>query len=208
MQPAAFVANPRTRPARIVAVVAWLLALVLVLHFLAVAQQKYAQLDAAAYGMFWSRRGWLWLHLGGGGIGMLLGATQFVARLRNAAPRAHRWIGRIYLLAMLTGMVGAGGLVATSPAPPAIRIAFIATGLAWLATASMGYVAIRHRRVQDHRRWMLRNYLVTLAPASFRLALLVPGLMALASPMRMIPLLLWASWALPLLVHEAIRRRG
>ena len=139
---------------------------------------------------------------------MLLGATQFIARLRNAWPRAHRWIGRIYLLAMLAGMVGAGGLVATSPAPPAIRIAFIATGLAWLATASMGYIAIRRRRTQDHRRWMLRNYLVTLAPASFRLALLVPGLMALASPMLMIPLLLWASWALPLLVHEAIRRRG
>ena len=57
MQPAPLVANPRTRPARIVALAAWLLALALVLHFLAVAQQKYAQLDAAAYGMFWSRRG-------------------------------------------------------------------------------------------------------------------------------------------------------
>ena len=208
MQPAPLAPRPSTRATRVVAGIAWLLALVLVLHFLAVAQQKYAQLDAAAYGMFWSRRGWLWLHLGGGGIGMLLGATQFVARLRNAWPRAHRWIGRIYLLAMLAGMAGACGLVATSPAPPAIRIAFIATGLAWLVTAIMGYIAIRQRRTRDHRRWMIRNYLVTLAPASFRLALLVPGLMALASPMRMIPLLLWASWTLPLLVHEAIRRRG
>lgn len=208
MQPAPLVANTRTRLPRLVAVVAWLLALALVLHFLAVAQQKYTQLDAEAYGMFWSRRGWLWLHLGGGGIGMLLGATQFVARLRNAWPRAHRWIGRIYLLAMLAGMAGAGGLVATSPAPPAIRIAFIATGLAWLVTASMGYIAIRQRRTRDHRRWMIRNYLVTLAPASFRLALLVPGLMALSAPMLMIPLLLWLSWALPLLVYEAIRTRG
>ena len=208
MQPAPLVANTRTRLPRLVAVVAWLLALALVLHFLAVAQQKYTHLDAGAYGMFWSRRGWLWLHLGGGGIGMLLGATQFVARLRNAWPRAHRWIGRIYLLAMLAGMAGAGGLVATSPAPPAIRIAFIATGLAWLVTAIMGYIAIRQRRTRDHRRWMIRNYLVTLAPASFRLALLVPGLMALSAPMLMIPLLLWASWALPLLAYEAIRTRG
>ena len=89
-----------------------------------------------------------------------------------------------------------------------IRIAFIATGLAWLVTAIMGYIAIRQRRTRDHRRWMIRNYLVTLAPASFRLALLVPGLMALSAPMLMIPLLLWLSWALPLLVYEAIRTRG
>lgn len=72
----------------------------------------------------------------------------------------------------------------------------------------MGYIAIRQRRTRDHRRWMIRNYLVTLAPASFRLALLVPGLMALSAPMLMIPLLLWASWALPLLAYEAIRTRG
>lgn len=52
---------------------------------------------------------------------------------------------------------------------------------------------------------MIRNYLVTLAPASFRLALTVPGVMALASPVVMIPLLLWLSWVLPLLAYETVR---
>ena len=106
---------------------------------------------------------------------------------------------------MLVGIAGASGLIATSPAPAAIRIAFAATGAAWAVTAVCGFIAIRGRRIQDHRRWMIRNYLVTLAPATFRLALLVPGLMALASPLLMIPLLLWLSWALPLLAYEAAR---
>ena len=52
---------------------------------------------------------------------------------------------------------------------------------------------------------MIRNYLVTLAPATFRLAVLVPGVIAFASPIVMIPMLLWLSWAVPLLVCEAFR---
>ena len=199
---------PMARPPharRIALSIMWLLAVVLALQFLSVSYQKYAHVDAGAYGMFWSRRAWLWTHLSGGVMAMVLGALQFVGRLRTAYPRVHRWIGRTYLLGMLVGIVGASGLVATSPAPAAIRIAFAATGIAWVTTALAGFVAIRRKRTQAHRRWMIRNYLVTLAPATFRLALLVPGVMALASPMLMIPLLLWLSWALPLLVHEAGR---
>lgn len=198
--------TPASRIRRIAAAIAWLLALALALHFLSVSYQKYVHVDAGAYGMFWTRRAWLWTHLAGGVLAMLLGALQLVGRVRAAWPRVHRWSGRLYLFAMLVGIAGASGLIATSPAPAAIRIAFAATGIAWLATATAGFVAIRGGRIQAHRRWMIRNYLVTLAPASFRLALLVPGVMALASPMLMIPLLLWLSWALPLLTYEAGRR--
>ena len=191
---------------RVAAGIAWALAVALALHFLWIAQTKYSQVDPAAYGMFWSRRGWLWMHLAGGALAMLLGALQFIARLRKRWPRVHRWTGRLYLLAMLIGITGASGLVATSPAPAAIRIAFAATGIAWVTTAVVGFVAIRRKCMDVHRRWMIRNYLVTLAPATFRLALLLPGVMALASPIVMIPALLWLSWMLPLLAYEVIRR--
>ena len=196
--------EPRSR-ARMLAVAAWVLVLALVLHFLSVAYQKYAHVDAGAYGMFWSRRQWLWTHLAGGALTILLGPLQFIARLRNTYPRVHRWTGRVYLVGVLVGITGAAGLISTSPAPFAIQIAFASTGIAWLVTALAGFSAIRSKRTQVHRRWMIRNYLVTLAPISFRLAILVPGVMALASPAVMIPLLLWLSWALPLLAYEAAR---
>lgn len=196
---------PASPARRIAAGIAWCVAIAMALHFLSVTYQKYAHPDPGAYGMFWSRRAWLWTHLAGGVLAMLLGALQFVGRLRSAYPRAHRWIGRAYLLGMAIGIAGATGLIATSPAPAAIRIAFAATGLAWLVTAIAGYAAIRRKRTQAHRRWMIRNYLVTLAPATFRLSLLAPGAMTLASPIVMIPLLLWLSWAAPLLAYEAGR---
>ena len=68
-----------------------------------------------------------------------------------------------------------------------------------------GYRTIRHGEVDAHRRWMLRSYLVTLSPAVFRLLLLVPALMQLASPLVMVPSLLVLSWGLPLLVYESGR---
>ena len=121
----------------------------------------------------------------------------------------HRWIGRTYLLGVCIGLVGAVALIATSPAPIAIRIAFTAIAAAWAGTASTGYRAIRGGDVSRHRRWMIRAYLVTLAPALFRLSLLVPGVMALASPLVMIPTLLWLSWTAPLAAYELARpRRG
>ena len=191
---------------RIVVLMAWLLAAALALHFLSAAHAKYAHVDAGSYGMFWTRRHWLWVHLAGGVLAMVLGSAQFIGPLRRAWPRVHRWIGRTYLLGVLIGLVGAVALILTSPAPIAIRIAFAGIAIAWAITATVGYVWIRRQDVLRHQRWMIRNYLVTLAPALFRLMLLVPGVMALASPMVMIPLLLWLSWVAPLMVYESARR--
>ncbi len=102
---------------------------------------------------------------------------------------------------MVVAMVGAVGLIATSPAPPAIRVAFAATALAWLVTGSVGLMAIWRGQVLRHQRWMVRAYLATLAPVVFRVALpSAIGLGLMPSP-GMIALLLWASWVVPLSVY-------
>lgn len=190
--------------------VAWLVVALGAGEFLSIAYQKYTQLDAGSYGMFWTRREWLWTHIGGGVLTVLLGALQFVPRLRRSYPRLHRWTGRIFLLGMLVACVGAVGLILTSPAPGSIRTAFGSTALAWLVTAFMGYRAIRRGRVDAHRRWMIGCYLVTLAPITFRAMIRIPGMMEIATPMVMIPTLLWLSWAAPLLVYgvSVASRRG
>ncbi|WP_459041019.1 DUF2306 domain-containing protein [Stenotrophomonas sp. PSU-St19] len=152
--------------------------------------------------MFWDRRSWLWLHVAGDSLAMLAGASQFVAALRRRWPAVHRWLGRSILL----GSTAVVGLLVTTQGWLALKLAFAATGLAWLITSLRGYRTIRRGEVDAHRRWMLRSYLVTLSPAVFRLFLLVPALMQLASPMVMVPSLLVLSWALPLLTYELGRR--
>ena len=59
-------ASPRSRMALHLAWAAlWLLLGIASLEFLLAAYGKYRHLDSAAYGMFMTRRGWLWMHLAG-----------------------------------------------------------------------------------------------------------------------------------------------
>ncbi|MBD7923853.1 DUF2306 domain-containing protein [Xanthomonas sp. Sa3BUA13] len=196
------VAVPRGRPAaRVMWALLWLALAAFAAEFVRHVYLKYAALDSPAYAMFLTRRGWLWCHLGGGAVGLLLGALQFATQRWRRWPRLHRWVGRVYFAGMAVAMVGAVGLIATSPAPLSIRLAFSVTALVWLVTASMGLLAILRGQVLRHQRWMVRAYLATLAPVLFRLALPTAiGLGMTPSP-GLIALLLWASWMVPLLLY-------
>lgn len=182
----------------------WLVLAALSLHFLAAVYGQYRHLDPQHYTMYWPRRGWLWLHIGGGVLGIVLGPLQFLTRWPKARPRLHRWLGRTYVGGMLVACAAAVGLIATSPAPAAITTAFAGTALAWLTTALVAMISIRRGNVARHRRWMTRAYLVTLAPVLFRL--LLPAWIAsgrVPTP-DAIALLLWTSWAGPLLLHAML----
>lgn len=192
----------RRRPVtRVAWALLWLALAVVSAEFVRHVYLKYAALDSPAYAMFMTRRGWLWCHLGGGAVGLLLGALQFATQRWRRWPRLHRWLGRAYFAGMVVAMVGAVGLIATSPAPPAIRVAFAATALAWLVTGSVGLVAIWRGQVLRHQRWMVRAYLATLAPVVFRLSLPFAVSLGITPSPGLIALLLWASWVVPLSVY-------
>jgi len=186
--------------------IVWLALGMISIDFLLTVYGKYHHPDSGAYNMFLSRRGWLWTHLAGGALTIVLGPFQFLTRWPRAYPRLHRWMGRIYMVGMLIACAGATGLIATSPAPFEIRAAFAATALAWSTTALVALIAIHGGRVWTHRRWMIRNYLVTLSPITFRILLKALIAMELAPSPTMIATLLWLSWLLPLLIYEGIYR--
>ncbi len=182
----------------------WLAMAGLSVHFLLAIHAQYGRVDPEHYTMYWARRGWLWLHIGGGVLGIVLGPLQFLTRWPKARPRLHRWLGRTYIGGMLVACAAAVGLIATSPAPAAITTAFAGTALAWLVTALVAMIGIRHGNITRHRRWMTRAYLVTLAPVLFRL--LLPAWIASgrAPTPDAIALLLWSSWTIPLLLHALV----
>ncbi|WP_426806140.1 DUF2306 domain-containing protein, partial [Stenotrophomonas sp. SrG] len=70
----------------------------------------------------------------------------------------HRRVGYLYFGGGLTASAAAAGLIATTPAPHSIKIGCAGTALAWLTTALLARSAIRRRRVERHRPWMIRNY--------------------------------------------------
>lgn len=192
----------RGRPAaRVAWALLWLALAAFAAEFVRHVYLKYAALDSPAYAMFLTRRGWLWCHLGGGAAGIVLGTLQFATQRWRRQAWVHRWVGRAYFAGMLVAMLGATALIATSPAPMPIRVAFAATEAAWLVVASIGLVAILRGQIEVHRRWMVRAYLVTLAPVIFRIALYGAVNAGIAPSPNTIAALLWGSWAVPLLAY-------
>lgn len=147
---------------------------------------------------------WLVVHVAGAVTALVLGSLQFLPVLRRAG--AHRWIGRTYVLGCLVG--GLGGLILApgSTAGPIASAGFGSLAVLWLAVNVLGWQAAAQGRLDEHRRWMIRSWALTLAAVTLRLYL--PMVMMLDLPFlpwyRAISFLCWVP---NLLVAELYLRR-
>jgi len=109
------------------------------------------------------------VHTVGGGLASLIGPLQFHAGFRRRHLGLHRWLGRIYLIAVGLSALGGLYLSPASLASNTFGIAFIALALAWLYTGWNAYATIRRGDVAGHRRWMIRNFALTYAAVTLRI---------------------------------------
>jgi len=87
-----------------------------------------------------------------------------------------------------------------------VRAGFTALALMWLFTGALAFIRAKQRHFVEHRAWMVRNYSLTFAAATIRLA--GPALLILTrDPVVAITCTFW-SWILNLGVAEWIIRRG
>jgi uncharacterized membrane protein len=110
-----------------------------------------------------------YLHIGFGGLALLLSPFQFATRLRTRAPHVHRAVGRVVLGSI--AIAGTAGLV-LAPRSLAGTIGTLGFGLLavlWLTFATVAFRAIRRRDVAAHRRWVVRTFALTYAAVTLRL---------------------------------------
>jgi len=108
-------------------------------------------------------------HVIGGTLSLFLGPWQFWGGLRNRSLSLHRWIGRLYLCAVLVGSLAGLYLAAIAFGGLASRLGFASLALLWLGSAVMAYLRVRHGDLVAHREWMIRNYALTFAAVTLRL---------------------------------------
>jgi uncharacterized membrane protein len=151
---------------------------------------------------FLDHRAGIYIHVFAASVALALGPFQFSARLRTRFARGHRWMGRIYLgVGVLLG--GLSGLYMATFAfgGPAAKIGFACLAVCWLYTGLRAYRAIRRGAVAEHRRWMVRNFALTLAAVTLRVYL--PSSMIAGIPFDVAyPLIAWLCWVPNLLVAE------
>lgn len=110
-----------------------------------------------------------YLHVGFGGLALLLSPFQFLSRVRVRLPYVHRVVGRVTLGSIL--VAGLAGLVLAprSLAGAAGTIGFGLLALLWVTFATTAFRAIRRRDVDRHRHWMVRTFALTYAAVTLRL---------------------------------------
>lgn len=155
-------------------------------------------------GRWWDYKWSLIGHISGGLLAISIGPFQFWKAFRNKYLKTHRWLGRIYLIAILIGTISATHLAWTTALKIHWTWAFALQGLAiaWIITAAMAYVSVLRKRIQQHKDWMIRSYVVTFAFVTFRWLTELPMVQELGSFVERGPTTIWVSWTIPLLITE------
>lgn len=146
----------------------------------------------------------LYTHVFAAAFALALGPFQFSLRLRERNRQLHRWMGRLYLgVGVLLG--GLAGLVMSLHAQGgmAAKLGFGSLAVCWLVSGFLAYRAIRRGDVTEHRKWMTRNFALTLAAVSLRLYM--PLSMVAGVPFGIAyPIIAWLCWVPNLLVAERL----
>jgi len=151
---------------------------------------------------------WVAAHVAGAATALLIGWLQFLPSVRRRWPAAHRWTGRLYVLGCLEG--GIAGLVLAFGAStgPIASAGFALLAMLWIVVTALGWRTAMERRFDEHRRWMIRSWALTLAAVTLRIYL--PLSMLLPWPMDdSYRAIAWLCWVPNILIAEAwLRRRA
>ena len=124
----------------------------------------YRHYDAASFDTYWPRRFWLFLHINGGTLALLMGPFQFWTGLRRRNLEIHRWTGRLFLVGVAMGIAGAIGMAIMAVGTWAFEVRLMGLASAWLVTTAMAYYCDpQSASVPLHKEWMIRAYVVTFA---------------------------------------------
>lgn len=150
------------------------------------------------------RIAWLLLpHIGAGFIALIVGPWQFWPWLRMKYQRLHRWMGRIYIVSVGISSIPGLYLAVTNPNLH-FRAGITGLALAWIVTGSLGYLTIRKGLVQEHREWMILNYVLTWSFVTFRVV--VPFMKGLGYAPGDTLIFTWLCWVPQLLITSLILR--
>lgn len=146
-------------------------------------------------------------HFLGGAVALVTGAFQLNGWLRARFIGWHRWLGRLYVLAIVIGSVSGFMMALKAFGGLASNTGFGLLAVLWLGTTLKAYQHIRNGNLALHRNWMIRSYALTLAAVTLRFYL--PGSMMAGIPMTIAyPVIAWLCWVPNLLVAEWFIRSG
>jgi uncharacterized membrane protein len=107
-------------------------------------------------------------------VALVSGFVQFNDGIRIHRPKVHRYLGRIYVCSVFaSGFLALAVVLYIENFTKAT--AFLALSLIWIYTTWKGYRTAKRKNMNEHRKWRIRSFSITLVAVSARL--LVPVLL-------------------------------
>jgi hypothetical protein len=150
------------------------------------------------------REVWLFMHLGGGMIALLVGPGQLWLGLTDRRIEVHRKLGLVYMGAIAVSVTGAFYLATHTALGWVFGAGLMSLAIAWIITTGLAFAAIRRSLVHQHQEWMIRSYVVTSGFVFFRIFTGVLQATGVGNLQEQLAAASWFCWAAPLLVTEAI----
>lgn len=150
----------------------------------------------------------LFAHIAVAPVALFLMPFQFMSGLRHKHPSLHRWVGRIYVAAVVISGVAGFQLAFHSTAGVFASAGFASLAIVWLWTTLGALYFALTRQFARHRDWMLRSAALTFAAVTLRVYL--GSSMALGAEFQVAyPIISWACW-MPnaILVETYLLMRG
>ena len=148
-----------------------------------------------------------YVHILSAPIVLCNGLIQLSETVRRRHGGLHRWLGRVQVVVLLlfvlpSSVVMSGRAFGGWPA----GLSFLLLSLATASCAIVGVVHARRRHFDQHRRWMLRCYVLICSAVALRLISGMAGLVGVASPEHAYLFASWSSWLFPLAAYEFVER--
>ena len=150
------------------------------------------------------RQGWLFLHIGGGMIALLVGPGQLWLGHKNRRIEVHRKLGLIYMGSIAVSVTAAFYLATHTALGWVFGAGLSGLAVAWIITTGLAYASVRRGLLHQHQEWMIRSYVVTFGFVFFRILVGVLQATGVGSLQEQLAAASWFCWAAPLLLTEAI----
>jgi hypothetical protein len=166
----------------------------------------YYSFQDETFGRYLGVKWWLLGHISGGILALILGPFQFVAILREKFSRLSKVTEYIYLTGIIISSIcsmylawNMGLKIHWTWALSSQVLAFV-----WIVTALMTFRALLKKRMQQHKEWMIRSYLVTLVFIAFRWIVFLPAMAKLGTYPQIAPTVMYVTLFIPLFIAEIL----
>jgi uncharacterized membrane protein len=148
-----------------------------------------------------------YMHIFSGPVVLINGLILLSDYVRRRHGSWHRWLGRVQVVVLMLFVLPSSVVMAQHAFGgwPA-GLSFLLLSAATASCAIVGVVHARRRRYDQHRRWMLRSYVLICSAVFLRLISGTAGLVEVPSAEHAYIFAAWSSWLFPLAAYEIVQR--